>query len=92
VHTLPTLYALADQDPADPDGKRLRELLGRPITDDDEVTEALTLLRESSALPRARKTLSDYADQAREVLRALPDSPAREALRSMADYLVDRTG
>ena len=92
VHTLPTLYALAEQDPADPDGKRLRELVGRPLTDDDEVTEALTLLRESSALPRARKTLSDYADQAREVLRVLPDCPAREALRSMADYLVDRTG
>jgi heptaprenyl diphosphate synthase len=92
VHTLPTLYALADQDPADPDGKRLRELLTRPLTDDDEVAEALTLLRESPALPRARKTLSDYADQARAVLRTLPDSPAREALRSMADYLVDRTG
>jgi heptaprenyl diphosphate synthase len=92
VHTLPTLYALADQDPSDPDGKRLRSLLGRPLDDDDEVAEALTLLRESSALPRARKTLSDYADRAREVLRALPDSPAREALRSMADYLVDRTG
>jgi heptaprenyl diphosphate synthase len=92
VHTLPTLYALADQDPGDPDGARLRELLGRPLTDDDEVAEALNLLRESTALPRARKTLSDYADQAREVLRALPDCPAREALRSMADYLVDRTG
>lgn len=92
VHTLPTLYALAEQDPSDPDGKRLRELLGRPLSDDDEVTEALSLLRESSALPRARKTLSDYADQAREVLRVLPDCPAREALRSMADYLVDRTG
>jgi heptaprenyl diphosphate synthase len=92
VHTLPTLYALAEQDPGDPDGTRLRELLGRPLNDDDEVAEALGLLRESSALPRARKTLSDYADQAREVLRALPDCPAREALRSMADYLVDRTG
>jgi heptaprenyl diphosphate synthase len=91
VHTLPTLYALADQDPGDPDGARLRELLARPLAD-DEVTEALNLLRESTALPRARKTLSDYADQAREVLRALPDCPAREALRSMADYLVDRTG
>jgi heptaprenyl diphosphate synthase len=92
VHTLPTLYALAEQDPADPDGTRLRELLARPITDDDEVVEALTLLRESTALPKARKTLADYADQAREVLRVLPDGPAREALRSLADYVVDRTG
>jgi heptaprenyl diphosphate synthase len=92
VPTLPMLYALAEHEPGDRDGVRLRELLGRPLTDDDEVDEALNLLRESSALPKARKTLSDYADQAREVLRALPDHPAREALRSMADYLVDRTG
>jgi heptaprenyl diphosphate synthase len=92
VHTLPTLYALADQDPADPDGRRLRELLARPLTDDDEVAEALALLRESTALPRARKTIADYADQAWVVLRTLPDCPARDALRSMADYLVDRTG
>jgi heptaprenyl diphosphate synthase len=92
VPTLPMLYALADQDPGDRDGARLRDLVGRPLTDDGEVAEALDLLRESSALPRARKTLSDYADEAREVLRALPDCPAREALRSMADYLVDRTG
>jgi heptaprenyl diphosphate synthase len=92
VATLPMLFALADTDPADPAGARLRDLVGRALTSDAEVEEALALLRESSALPRARKTLSDYADQAREVLRALPDSPAREALRAMADYLVSRTG
>ncbi len=95
VHTLPTLYALAKDDPADPgdrDGVRLRALLGRPLTEDDEVTEALALLRESPALSRARKTLADYADQARDVLRLLPDGPASEALRAMTDYLVDRTG
>jgi heptaprenyl diphosphate synthase len=86
------LYALGDADPADPAGARLRDLLGRPLTEDAEVTEALQLLRESSGLPKARKTVSDYADQAREVLLALPDSPARDALRAMADYLVDRTG
>ena len=92
VHTLPTLYALAEHDPADRDGVRLRELLARPLSDDDEVNEALALLRESPALSRARKTLADYTDQARDVLRLLPDGPARAALRAMTDYLVDRTG
>jgi heptaprenyl diphosphate synthase len=66
--------------------------LARPLTDDAEVAEALDLLRESPALSRARKTLADYADQARHVLRLLPDGPALEALRAMTDYLVDRTG
>ena len=95
VPTLPTLYALAADDhgdPADRDGVRLRSLLGRPLASDDEVDEALALLRESPALSRARKTVADYTDQARDVLRLLPDGPAREALRAMTDYLVDRTG
>jgi heptaprenyl diphosphate synthase len=92
VHTLPTLYALAEHDQTDPDGVRLRQLLGRPLTEDAEVDEALALLRESPALSRARKTLADYADRARDVLRLLPDGPAAEALRAMTDYLVDRTG
>ena len=46
VPTLPTLYALADDDPSR-DAVRLRALISRPITDDDEVDEALALLRES---------------------------------------------
>ncbi|HEX4704591.1 MAG TPA: polyprenyl synthetase family protein [Pseudonocardiaceae bacterium] len=92
VHTLPTLYAMAEHDPSDRAGVRLRQLLARPLTDDAEVEEALDLLRESPALSRARKTLADYADQARDVLRLLPEGPAQEALRAMTDYLVDRTG
>jgi heptaprenyl diphosphate synthase len=91
VPTLPTLYALADDD-ASPAGTRMRSLLSRPLTEDAEVDEALALLRESSALPRARKTLVDYADRARAVLHGLPNGPAKEALRALADYLVDRTG
>jgi geranylgeranyl pyrophosphate synthase len=92
VPTLPMLYAMADTDRRGPDGARLHDLLSRPLTDDAEVAEALGLLRESTGLPRARKTLADYADRARDVLRALPECPARDALRAMADYLVDRTG
>ncbi|HEX3649629.1 MAG TPA: polyprenyl synthetase family protein, partial [Pseudonocardiaceae bacterium] len=92
VPTLPMLYAMADADPRTSDGGRLHDLLSRPLTEDDEVAEALTLLRESTGLPRARKALAEYADRARDVLRALPENPARDALRSMADYLVDRTG
>lgn len=89
VHTLPTLYALADRDPA---GERLRALLARPLSDDAEVEEALELLRGSPALPRARATVYEYADRSRAVLRSLPDCPARDALHALADYMVDRTG
>jgi heptaprenyl diphosphate synthase len=89
VRTLPMLYALADPDEAN---DRLRSLLAEPLTDDDEVDEALALLRDSPALLQARKTLAGYADRARAQLAALPAGSARDALRSMTDYMVERTG
>ncbi|MFI7677706.1 polyprenyl synthetase family protein [Actinophytocola sp. NPDC049390] len=86
VKTLPMLYALA-QDP-DP---RLAALLAGPITDDDDVDEALTLLRKSPGLEQAVRTLSDYADRARAELATLPPCSARDALDMLARYVVART-
>ena len=86
VKTLPMHYALA-QDP-DP---RLAELLAGPITDDDAVDEALTLLRKSPGLEQAVRTLGDYADRARAELEVLPPCSARSALDMLARYVVART-
>jgi heptaprenyl diphosphate synthase len=86
VKTLPMLYALA----TDPD-PRLAELLAGPITDDAAVDEALTLLRKSSGLEQAVRTLGDYADRARAELAVLPPCSARDALDMLALYVVART-
>ena len=87
VHTLPMLYALAEQQP-DP---RLVELLSGPLEQDALVQEALQLLRDSPGTRRAQQTLADYAQRARDVIEVLPDVPARDALRWMSRYVVDRT-
>lgn len=89
VATLPVLYALADEDVA---GARLRELVAGPILDDADHAEALGLLRASAALDRARASLVEYADAARETLATLPDVPARAALYALTDLVVARTG
>jgi heptaprenyl diphosphate synthase len=89
VATLPVLYALRSDDPAE---ARLRDLVSRPITDDDEHGEALTLLRASSALADSRVTLAEYAEVARGMLAALPDVPARAALEALTYGMLDRTG
>src|SRR5690606_13234051 len=92
VPTLPVLYALAGSD-ADAASVRLREILaGGAITDEDQLAEALGLLRESVALKRARETVRWYAERARAELEPLPDVPARAALASLCDSIVDRTG
>lgn len=86
VKTLPMLYALQDE----PDS-RLAKLLAGPITDDAEVDEALTLLRASTGLQRARQTLDDYAARARATLGVLPAGTARDALESVSEYVVTRS-
>ncbi|GAA0897991.1 polyprenyl synthetase family protein [Pseudonocardia zijingensis] len=88
IHTLPMLYALQDNGP---DVHRLGVLISRPITDDAEVDEALTLLRNGRGLARARDVLADQAATARAELGKLPPCPATEALASLTNYVVDRT-
>ena len=89
VHTLPVLYALRE---SGPDAERLRVLLAQPIEDDAEVAEALTLLRRSPGMARAKETVREYAVRAREELDNLPAGPGRAALATLVDYTVNRHG
>jgi len=87
VRTLPVLYTLADP-AAHP---RLRKLVSGPITAEHEVTEAVDLLRCSVGLATARDTLSGYAAAAEAELELLPESSSRDALASLAGFVVART-
>jgi heptaprenyl diphosphate synthase len=88
IATLPALFVLADDDPAD---ARLRELVSAPVTDDAEHAEALELLRASTGLAQATEVLREYADRARARLDAVPDGDVRKALSALCDYVVTRT-
>jgi heptaprenyl diphosphate synthase len=89
VHTLPVFYALRE---IGPDADRLRALLTGPIEDDGLVAEALTLLRASAGMVKARETVRGYAEQARQELAQLPDVAGRRAMASLVDYTVNRHG
>jgi heptaprenyl diphosphate synthase len=88
VATLPVLFALSGDDPAE---ARLRELVAGPITDADDHAEALALLRASAALDRATGVLREYADRARRRLDGVPAGEVRDALSALCDYVVTRT-
>jgi heptaprenyl diphosphate synthase len=88
VQTLPVLYALRSDDPAD---ARLRELVGKALTDDAEHAEALGLMRNSAAIEQARDTVRDYAEAARAALAPLPDVPAKAALLALTEHVVVRS-
>jgi heptaprenyl diphosphate synthase len=89
VHTLPMVYALREPGP---EAARLRELLAGPVDDDEVVAEALTLLRASPGMAKAKHFLAQYAAQARQELGFLPDLPGRQALETLVDYTVSRHG
>lgn len=92
IPTLPVLYARASGD-ADAGSVRLRQILAAgAITDEAQLAEALELLRESTALKRAREAVRWRAEHARAQLAPLPDNPARRALAALCDTVVDRTG
>lgn len=69
----------------------LSDMLRRPLSD-DEVVRALELLREHEALDVARMEARRWADDARSCLEPLPAGAARDALASVCDYVVNRTG
>ena len=89
VATLPGLLVLEGEDPSD---ERLRYLLRRPLTDDDEHHEALELLRANAAVDLARAEALRWAGEARECLKSLPDTDATVALNQLCDYVVARSG
>jgi heptaprenyl diphosphate synthase len=88
IATLPALFALAGEDPAE---ERLRELVAAPVTDDADHAEALALLRSSKSMIRATEVLAEYADRARARLAEVPAGDVRDALSALCDYVVTRT-
>lgn len=89
VPTLAGLIALAGDDAQ---SARLRDLLSRPLPDDGEHAEALALLRSHPALVAAQAEAVRWSGIARNQLDSLPDTPARKAMESLCDYVVNRSG
>ena len=85
--TLPIIYALESTDPAD---ARLQALLRQPTHTDDELAEALDLLRPHLAMDRARAETTAMARSAQDVLAPLPDGEVKSALAALALRVVQR--
>jgi heptaprenyl diphosphate synthase len=82
VYTLPVLRALVAAD-------NLRERLGHPL-DDDQLGEALSLVRADGAVAAALATARGYASDAVEALAPLGDSQAMAWLTRATDELFAR--
>jgi len=85
--TLPILYmrkAMAEEEIA-----RLDGMSGRPITEDDRAWIVETIER-TGARRKTEETAHAYVQQARDALNAIPDSPYRDSLLGLLDFVLVR--
>lgn len=84
--TLPVLAAIDA-----PDGARIRKLLDRPRPySEDVVAEAIAHLREGGWVDQAIDAALVRTHRAQDLLKSLPEIPARKILTDLGSYLVDR--
>jgi octaprenyl-diphosphate synthase len=84
--TLPIIRTLQKSNPTD------REALLELLHSEDRHAEALQpYLTRYEAIPYTIAKAKTYSDRAKRRLESLPDSPARDVLRFMADFVVNRS-
>ena len=86
--TLPVLLLRAS---ATAEDARLLELTSRPLHEEAEVAEALTLLRAHPVMDEARAEVARRAELARGYLSVLPAGSARDALSALCDQVAFRS-
>ncbi len=86
--TLPVLYVRSLARSQD---RRLIDLLDGPISDADEMAEAVALLRQHPAMDRAREHTALIAAQTRSLVDELGNDAAVVALRALVDGVADRS-
>jgi heptaprenyl diphosphate synthase len=89
VPTLPVLLLRRRATGAD---SALLQQLDGDLSDDAALRDAITGLRAHDVLDEARAVMRSWAEDARSTLAPLPSVPARDALESLCDFVVRRTG
>lgn len=86
IMTLPMILALEKS----PQKAHLFELLGRPEKSEQEVQEALRLIKTSGAIEESMRFVDLYIAKARSYLKELPNVPTRKALEDLAQFIKER--
>ena len=88
---VPTLPVLLLRRAARAQDEALLAALSGPL-DDARLASTVQALRAHPVMAEARAEVQRWADDARATLAPLPDVPAKEALESLCDFVVRRSG
>lgn len=86
IMTLPMITGLKLSQQRD----RLKELLAKTEKTEDEVIEAIQLIKDSGAIEESMKYVDLYYRKAVNYLQELPNVPTRKALEDLAIFVKDR--
>lgn len=86
--TLPLIYLLRKVNGGEK--ARITEILQADSIDEKSIEYVIEIIRTHGAVSDALTVARTFADGAKDALRAFPDSPARNALSTLADYVVQR--
>ena len=87
IPTLVTLQIISSNLEED---KELRQLLQSPLPE-EKIADVLIKLRQHKALKDAKSYLHNLSLEAKQLLQPLPAIPARSALESLCDAVIERT-
>ena len=86
--TLPLIAALPRVTPA---GRaRIDELFGTESPDDELIADVISIVSKAGGIEYARRRGEQFALDAEQALRVLPESPVRSALTDAIAYVMDR--
>jgi len=87
---VPTLVTLQILKSTNAEDAELKKLLAAPM-DDETVAKIIPKLRQHQALQDARVYLHQLANESKDLLKTLPQGPARSALENLCQAIVERT-
>jgi octaprenyl-diphosphate synthase len=86
--TLPIILALAKADA--PEREFWRRTIEKGDQHEEDLAEAITLMKRHGTLAETRQKALDWASEARKALAPLPDSELKTALAEISEFVVSR--
>ena len=86
--TLPLIYLLRKASEAEREA--LRNILQAETVTADDLAFTLDLMKQHGAVEDALRVAQTFSDEAKAALAVFPDSPHRQALMALADYVIQR--
>ncbi len=86
--TLPLIYALNQASTGEK--KRMLRIIKKHNTDKKKVRELINFVKDKGGLEYAVKKMQQYKNDALKILENYPDNEAKESLKLMLDYVINR--